>query len=156
MPQARLQRPHPPNRDEPDGSVPGAPPVEPDQGPVPPFEPDGPGPGDPLDQVAGKSPRRSKAPQSANGLAMPHERDESAPATAVVPDPVIVQAKRDLDAGMVDTDMRATPGLDAQRRASLVPGQASPPKPLPSSRPLTSTALNDVPPAGHPSQPTPS
>jgi hypothetical protein len=42
--------------------------------------------------------------------------------TAVRPDPTMQQAKRDLDAGMVDTDMRATPGLDAQRRATLVRG----------------------------------
>jgi hypothetical protein len=38
------------------------------------------------------------------------------------PDPVIAQDKRDLDAGLVDTDMRASPGLDAQRRRKLVPG----------------------------------
>ena len=40
---------------------------------------------------------------------------------ATQPDPQIVQAKRDLDAGLVDTDMRATPGLDAERREQLVP-----------------------------------
>jgi hypothetical protein len=34
----------------------------------------------------------------------------------------MVQAKRDIDAGMVDTDMRATPGLDADVRARMVPG----------------------------------
>jgi hypothetical protein len=28
--------------------------------------------------------------------------------------------RRDLEAGLVDTDMRATPGLDAQRRRRLV------------------------------------
>jgi len=33
----------------------------------------------------------------------------------------MVQAKRDLDAGMVDTDMHASSGLDAERRARLVP-----------------------------------
>ena len=42
--------------------------------------------------------------------------------TPDAPDPVITQAKRDLDAGLVDTDMRATPGLDADLRARLVPG----------------------------------
>ncbi|MDP2870621.1 hypothetical protein [Methyloversatilis sp.] len=36
------------------------------------------------------------------------------------PDPVMVQAKRDIDAGMVDTDMHAAPGLDAELRARLV------------------------------------
>jgi hypothetical protein len=40
---------------------------------------------------------------------------------APAPDPVI-QAKRDIDAGKVDTDMQATPCLDAKRRADLVPG----------------------------------
>ena len=39
----------------------------------------------------------------------------------------MVQARRDIDAGMVDTDMRATPGLDAQRRAKLVPGPGGKP-----------------------------
>jgi hypothetical protein len=40
-----------------------------------------------------------------------------------VPDPVMAQAKLDLDAGMVDTDMRATPGLDKKLRDRLVPGK---------------------------------
>ncbi len=44
------------------------------------------------------------------------------PISDPVPDPIIIQAKRDIDAGMVDTDMRATPGLDAQQRRKLVPG----------------------------------
>ncbi len=64
-------------------------------------------------------------------LALPHERDQSNRTTAVEPDPVILQAKRDLDAGLVDTDMRATPGLDAARRVKLVPGPGGKP---PSSR----------------------
>jgi hypothetical protein len=38
------------------------------------------------------------------------------------PDPVIAQAKHDIDAGMVDTDVRATPGLDATLRVRLLPG----------------------------------
>lgn len=36
------------------------------------------------------------------------------------PRPVIEQAKRDLDAGQVDTDLRGMPGLDADRRARLL------------------------------------
>lgn len=55
-------------------------------------------------------------------LPLPHERDESTGHTDATPRKVMVQAKRDLDAGLVDTDMRATPGLDAQRRDELVPG----------------------------------
>ena len=68
----------------------------------------------------------------ADGVALPHERDESTPAVAVTPDPMMVQAKADIDAGMVDTDMRATPGLDAELRARLVPGAGG--KPPPSGR----------------------
>jgi hypothetical protein len=49
--------------------------------------------------------------------------------TAAEPDPVMVQAKRDIEAGQVDTDMRVTPGLDARRRAALVPGPGGKPPP---------------------------
>ena len=77
-------------------------------------------------QVA-KPPRGAKAPRSTTGLALPHEHDESTDPSAEAPDPVMAQAKRDLDAGMVDTDMRATPGLDAKRRARLVPGPGGKP-----------------------------
>lgn len=61
------------------------------------------------------------------GLPLPFERDEALPATAAAPDPVIAQAKRDLDAGQVDTDLRATAGLDAALRAKLVPGPGGKP-----------------------------
>lgn len=54
--------------------------------------------------------------------ALPHERDESAGDTAAEPDPVIQQAARDLQQGQVDTDLRATPGLDAARRRPHEPG----------------------------------
>jgi len=40
---------------------------------------------------------------------------------------LIAQAKRDIDAGMVDTDMRSTPGLDAELRVRLVPGPGGKP-----------------------------
>jgi len=60
-------------------------------------------------------------------LALPHERDESPDATADAPHPLMAQAKRDIDAGMVDTDMRATPGLGAKRRSRLVPGPGGKP-----------------------------
>lgn len=72
-------------------------------------------------------PRGAKAPGSAPGLALPHERDESADAGPATPDPVMAQAQRDIDAGLVDTDMRATPGLDAKLRARLVPGPGGKP-----------------------------
>lgn len=69
------------------------------------------------------------AARPASGLKLPHERDQSTDAVAATPDPVMVQAKRDIDAGLVDTDMRATPGLDAERRARLVPGPGGKPPP---------------------------
>jgi hypothetical protein len=76
------------------------------------------------------TPSRSvKAPLSAPGLALPHERDESLGSNAQAPDPMMVQAQRDIDAGQVDTDMHATPGLDAKRRESLVPGPGGKPPP---------------------------
>jgi len=54
-------------------------------------------------------------------LPLPHERDEVTGQVDPQPHDVIRQAKKDLDAGLVDTDMRATPGLDAERRSKLVP-----------------------------------
>jgi hypothetical protein len=79
--------------------------------------------------VEGKAPLAPGAAPSPEGdaLPLPHERDESSNSAAAAPDPVIQQAKRDIDAGKVDTDMRATPGLDAKRRAELVPGAGGKP-----------------------------
>lgn len=62
-------------------------------------------------------------------LPLPHERDQSIDAVEEAPQDVMVQAKKDIDAGLVDTDMRATPGLDAQLREAMVPD------PVKSSRP---------------------
>lgn len=76
----------------------------------------------PVGRQLATPPRGAKAPLSPAGLALPHERDESTNTTATAPDPKMVQAKRDIDAGMVDTDMHATPGLDAALRERLVPG----------------------------------
>jgi hypothetical protein len=57
---------------------------------------------------------------SGRGLPMPHERDESNDDPAAHPrQPVIEQARRDLESGQVDTDLRTTPGLDAERRDSM-------------------------------------
>ncbi len=58
---------------------------------------------------------------------MPHERDESSGDAQAGhrPDRKKLQlAGQDLAEGQVDTDMRATPGLDSGRRESLVPGEA--------------------------------
>ena len=55
-------------------------------------------------------------------LALPHERDEDTDMTDGEVDPVIEQAAKDIARGLVDTDMRATPGLDAEKRLRDVPG----------------------------------
>jgi hypothetical protein len=74
--------------------------------------------------VVAQAPLAPGSTSSPEGVALPlpHERDESPNSLAAAPDPVMQQAKRDIDAGKVDTDMRATPGLDAKRRGELVPG----------------------------------
>ena len=72
-----------------------------------------------------RSPRAPGSPPPTRAdehLELPHERDQSTHSTAARPDPGMRQAKKDLDAGQVDTDMRATPGLDAAQRARYVPG----------------------------------
>jgi hypothetical protein len=55
-------------------------------------------------------------------LQLPHERDENAEMTGGEIRPVIQQAGKDLERGLVDTDMRATPGLDAAQRERDVTG----------------------------------
>jgi hypothetical protein len=67
------------------------------------------------------------SPLQGRGSPLPHETDESTSNVASAPDPQVAQAKRDLDAGMVDTDMRATPGLDADLRKKMVPGPGGEP-----------------------------
>jgi hypothetical protein len=51
---------------------------------------------------------------------LPHERDEASDGTHSRPREMMQKAKRDLDAGLVDTDLRTTPGLDADRRRRIV------------------------------------
>ena len=48
-------------------------------------------------------------------------------------------AADDIDAGMVDTDMHATPGLDTERRDQLVPGPGG--KPLAPMAPILNQIL---------------
>jgi hypothetical protein len=83
----------------------------------------------PVGRQIATPPRGAKAPGTTAGLALPHERDESTDASAAAPDLLMKQAQRDIDAGMVDTDMRATPGLDVKRRGRLVPGPGGKPPP---------------------------
>jgi hypothetical protein len=99
MIRTHIAKPHQPNNDVPEEFEPGAP------------------------------PRGAKAPLSNPGLALPHERDESPDAPPKAPDPKIAQAKRDIDAGQVDTDMRATPGQNAKLRERMVPGPGGKPPP---------------------------
>lgn len=63
---------------------------------------------------AGESPERETT-----RLELPHERDQNLQGTRAQPSPVIEQAAKDLEEGQVDTDMRTTPGLDAERREQL-------------------------------------
>lgn len=126
----RVPKSHRPSHDVPEEREPPELPVELDEGLIPPVIPDDPEHERLIDPEAMQpqtGPRRTKAPSSTPGLPLPHERDESPNFAAVAPDPVIVQAKRDIDAGMVDTDMRATPGLDAKLRERLVPGPGGKP-----------------------------
>lgn len=53
---------------------------------------------------------------------LPHERDQQNTATNPEPDPQVHRAARDLQQGQVDTDLRATPGLDADKRGGMVKG----------------------------------
>lgn len=56
------------------------------------------------------------------GPSLPHERDQQNRNTDTPPNDHIERAARDLGQGQVDTDLRATPGLDADRRGGLVDG----------------------------------
>lgn len=130
MSRTQFPKSHRPIHDVPEKREPLELPVEPDEGLIPPVIPDDPEHERLIDPAAMRpqeGPRRAKAPRSAPALPLPHERDESPDRTAVAPDPVIAQAKRDIDASMVDTDMRATPGLDANVRARLVSGPGGKP-----------------------------
>lgn len=69
------------------------------------------------------------AGEDGKGLPMPHERDESAGDSGMQPRPVIEQARRDLESGQVDTDLRSTPGLDAAGREQAVGPEAGRSKP---------------------------
>lgn len=76
-----------------------------------------------------RAPGSHPADESEEHLQLPHERDENAEMTGGEVRPKIKQAAKDLEAGMVDTDMRATPGLDARQRERYVAGPGGrPPK----------------------------
>ena len=58
------------------------------------------------------------------GPSLPHDRDQQAASAGegLGPNAHIERAAKDLKQGQVDTDLRATPGLDANRRGDLVKG----------------------------------
>jgi hypothetical protein len=68
---------------------------------------------------------------------LPHERDQMAGQDDAPPREVIRQAKRDLDGGQVDTDLRNRAGLDAERRQAMVPTPTTP-----AADPQTPSALS--------------
>lgn len=94
------------------------------------------------------APEAAQASDQASALALPHERDESVGATSTGQTgsgeagfrqrQVMRQAAQDLAQGQVDTDLHATPGLDAERRDALL-GPAPLVPPTPPTPPATRT-----------------
>jgi hypothetical protein len=81
-------------------------------------------PRDASSYAAGASPKTSDTQGKESRMRLPHERDESTQAGPSGPRQVMLRAKRDLDAGLVDTDLRNTPGLDARQRTKLLGREA--------------------------------
>ena len=71
-------------------------------------------------------PAKQRATDRGRSPRLPHERDESTEKSYSGPRKEMERAKRDLDAGLVDTDLRGTPGLDADQRRHLIKGQRKP------------------------------
>ena len=72
-------------------------------------------------KVAGDGGRGSRVTNGAEASNLPPDVD-TPHLTDEQPSEVIEQAKRDLDAGQVDTDLRSTPGLDAEQKKKLLRG----------------------------------
>lgn len=74
-----------------------------------------------------------QAPSSpSTPLPLPHERDETSGPGATAsgaPDEMMEQARKDIESGQVDTDLRNQAGLDAAQRERLVPTPTRAPKP---------------------------
>jgi len=66
--------------------------------------------------------RRHAGPGKEASPSLPHERDTQSSDQQRAPDPKMERARRDIESGQVDTDLRNTPGLDAPERARQVPG----------------------------------
>ncbi len=80
-----------------------------------------PSPGSREQDTPSKDIPRETPSAAGQALPLPHERDASSGQIAEQPNPKIAQAKKDLDAGQVDTDMWGTAGLDHARKQELVP-----------------------------------
>lgn len=95
--------------------------------PAAPHDPDHPGSGPMHVKRTPVAPGSMPTPQEGDELKLPHERDQSvSDSTSAIgdADPRMLQAKKDLDAGQMDTDMRNVPGVDADRRRDAVGGEA--------------------------------
>ena len=69
-------------------------------------------------------PEREAPASNTTPLPLPHERDETSGPEGTgggAPSEVMEQARKDIESGQVDTDMRNTAGLDAEERERLVP-----------------------------------
>lgn len=75
------------------------------------------------------APAKAKRPRpktlNASSLPLPHERDGAPDTARPQREAKGVQAHKDLTQGQVDTDLHATPGLDAQQLKHLLPGSSS-------------------------------
>ena len=58
--------------------------------------------------------------ETEDAMRMPFEQDQSSDSSAERPHEKMRQAKKDLDAGLVDTDLRGSPGQDAERQRELL------------------------------------
>ncbi len=103
------------------------PPVEPPTAPAPaPSPASGPGRREPLavNMPAAKVATPTLPDPDEPDLRLPHERDQSGvDVTAAAPDPLVVQAAKDIAAGLVDTDLRNPGGLDDGQRRKLLQQQ---------------------------------
>lgn len=58
--------------------------------------------------------------ETEDAMRMPFEQDQSSDSSAEQPHDKMRQAKKDLDAGLVDTDLWGSPGQDAERQRELL------------------------------------
>jgi hypothetical protein len=124
----------------PAASQPAAPPkTSKDPGQMLGKPPVAPGADDARGQEAHEAHKAHEAQAAQRDLQLPHERDQSTGADATggmgtgaageQQREVLRQAHQDLQQGQVDTDLRATPGLDAARRQDLVEDPKGAPAP---------------------------